>query len=170
MKNDTTALKVLLYTAGGAAALAGMCAYLVAPGKRDKARRAPFMGRNYAHRGLHRIDKSVPENSIPAFEAAARIGYGVELDVHLSKDGELVVFHDDDLMRICGAEGRVEEKTLAELRQYRLCGTEYGIPTLAEVLAAIDGRCPMIVELKRGSRNRELCRKTGRAPARCPPP
>ena len=146
--------------AGGAAALAGMCAYLVAPGKRDKARRAPFMGRNYAHRGLHRIDKSVPENSIPAFEAAARIGYGVELDVHLSKDGELVVFHDDDLMRICGAEGRVEEKTLAELRQYRLCGTEYGIPTLAEVLAAIDGRCPMIVELKRGSRNRELCRKT----------
>ena len=61
---------------------------------------------------------------------------------------------------ICGVEGKVEEKTLAELRQYRLCGTDYGIPTLAEVLAAIDGRCPMIVELKRGSRNRELCRRS----------
>ena len=155
-----TALKALMYTAGGALALTGACAFLVAPGKRDKEQRAPFMGRNYAHRGLHKIDKSIPENSLPAFEAAARIGYGVELDVHLTLDDELVVFHDDDLKRICGVEGKVEEKTLAELRQYRLCGTEYGIPTLAEVLAAIDGRCPMIVELKRGSRNRELCRRS----------
>ena len=155
-----TALKALMYTAGGALALTGACAFLVAPGKRDKEQRAPFMGRNYAHRGLHKIDKSIPENSLPAFEAAARIGYGVELDVHLTLDDELVVFHDDDLKRVCGVEGKAEEKTLAELRQYRLCGTEYGIPTLAEVLAAIDGRCPMIVELKRGSRNRELCRRS----------
>ncbi len=160
MKNDTSALKVLLYTAGGAAALAGVCAYLVAPGKRDKQQRAPFTGRNYAHRGLHKIDKSIPENSLPAFEAAARIGYGVELDVHLTRDDEVVVFHDDDLKRICGAEGRIEDMTLAELRQYRLCGTQYGIPTLKEVLAAIDGRCPMIVELKKSSRRRELCRRT----------
>ena len=160
MKNDTKALKVLLYTAGGAAALAGICAYMVAPGRRDREQRAPFMGRNYAHRGLHRIDKSVPENSIPAFEAAARIGYGVELDVHLTQDGEVVVFHDDDLVRLCGAEGRVEDKTLSELRQYKLCGTQYGIPTLKEVLEAINGRCPMIVELKKGGRRRELCRKT----------
>ncbi|HIS97224.1 MAG TPA: glycerophosphodiester phosphodiesterase [Candidatus Scatomorpha pullistercoris] len=160
MKNDTKALKVLLYTAGGAAALAGICAYMVAPGRRDREQRAPFMGRNYAHRGLHRIDKSVPENSIPAFEAAARIGYGVELDVHLTQDGEVVVFHDDDLVRLCGAEGKVEDKTLSELRQYKLCGTQYGIPTLKEVLEAINGRCPMIVELKKGGKRRELCRKT----------
>ena len=160
MKNDTKALKVLLYTAGGAAALAGICAYMVAPGRRDREQRAPFMGRNYAHRGLHRIDKSVPENSIPAFEAAARIGYGVELDVHLTQDGEVVVFHDDDLVRLCGAEGKVEDKTLSELRQHKLCGTQYGIPTLKEVLEAINGRCPMIVELKKGGRRRELCRKT----------
>ena len=64
------------------------------------------MGRNYAHRGLHKIDKSIPENSLPAFEAAARIGYGVELDVHLTRDDELVVFHDDDLKRVCGVEGQ----------------------------------------------------------------
>ena len=86
-----TALKALMYTAGGALALTGACAFLVAPGKRDKEQRAPFMGRNYAHRGLHKIDKSIPENSLPAFEAAARIGYGVELDVHLTLDDELVV-------------------------------------------------------------------------------
>ena len=106
-----TALKALMYTAGGALALSGACAFLVAPGKRDKEQRAPFMGRNYAHRGLHKIDKSIPENSLPAFEAAARIGYGVELDVHLTLDDELVVFHDDDLKRICGVEGKVEEKS-----------------------------------------------------------
>ena len=84
----------------------------------------------------------------------------MELDVHLTRDDEVVVFHDDDLKRICGAEGRIEDMTLAELRQYRLCGTQYGIPTLKEVLAAIDGRCPMIVELKKSSRRRELCRRT----------
>ena len=66
------------------------------PGSADRKQRAPFMGRNYAHRGLHRIDKSTPENSVPAFEHAARIGYGIELDVHITADGELVVFHDDD--------------------------------------------------------------------------
>lgn len=160
MKNDTKARKVLLYTGAGAAALAGICAYMIAPGRRDREQRAPFMGRNYAHRGLHRIDKSVPENSIPAFEAAARIGYGVELDLHLTRDGEVVVFHDDDLKRLCGADVRVEELTLEELRAYRLCGTQYGIPTFKEVLAAIDGRCPMIVELKQTARRRELCRKS----------
>ena len=160
MKNDTKARKVLLYTGAGAAALAGICVYMIAPGRRDREQRAPFMGRNYAHRGLHRIDKSVPENSIPAFEAAARIGYGVELDLHLTRDGEVVVFHDDDLKRLCGADVRVEELTLEELRAYRLCGTQYGIPTFKEVLAAIDGRCPMIVELKQTARRRELCRKS----------
>ena len=151
--------KAALAAAGAAAVAAGAAAFLVAPGKRDAKQRAPFMGRNFAHRGLHRIDKSVPENSIPAFEHAARIGYGIELDVHLTADNELVVFHDDDTQRICGVPGDVEEMTLAQLRELRLCGTEYGIPTLEEVLAAVAGRSPLIVELKRGSRNGELCRR-----------
>ena len=100
--------------AGGA--LAGSMAalvFLVAPGKRDLKQRAPFVGRNFAHRGLHRIDKSTPENSAAAFEHASRIGYGSELDVHLTADGELAVFHDDDTKRLCGVEGRVSDMSLA---------------------------------------------------------
>lgn len=143
------------------AALAGsaaFAAFLVAPGKKDLKQRAPFIGRNYAHRGLHRIDKSTPENSVAAFEHAARIGYGIEFDVHITADGELVVFHDDDTGRVCGVPGRVEDMSLAELRELKLCGTQYGIPTLAEALEAAHG-APLIVELKRGGRNKELCRR-----------
>ena len=144
------------------AALAGsaaFAAFLVAPGKKDLKQRAPFIGRNYAHRGLHRIDKSTPENSVAAFEHAARIGYGCELDVHLTADGQLAVFHDDDTKRVCGVPGRVEDMTMAELKQLRLAGTEYTIPTLAEALEAAHG-CPLIVELKRGGRSMRPCRAT----------
>ena len=145
--------------AGGVlAAGAAATAFLVAPGRRDLKQRAPFIGRNYAHRGLHRIDKSVPENSVPAFEHAARIGYGIELDVHLTADGELVVFHDDDTQRVCGVPGCVEDMTLAELKALHLCSTQETMPTLEEALAAANGSA-LIVELKRGSRRGELCRK-----------
>jgi glycerophosphoryl diester phosphodiesterase len=153
-------LKTGLIVAGSAAAALGFATFLVAPGCVDKKTRAGFEGRNYAHRGLHKIDKSVPENSLPAFDAAAKIGYGVELDVHITADGRLVVFHDDTTDRVCGVEGRIEDMTWAEIAALRLCGTEYGVPLLSDVLAVIRNRCPMIVELKRGGNNRELCRKT----------
>ncbi len=153
-------LKAHLFTAAGVLSIAGATAFLIAPGKLDKKKRAAFTGRNFAHRGLHKRDKSVPENSIPAFEAAARIGYGVELDVHITGDNQLVVFHDDDLKRACGVEGRIEDMSYAQLGQYRLFGTKNHIPLLSEVLAVINKRSPIIVELKRGSNNRELCRLT----------
>lgn len=152
--------KTWIFAGGGALLALGAAAFLVAPGKASREEKAPFLGRNFAHRGLHRMDRSVPENSLPAFEAAARIGYGVELDVHLSRDGRLVVFHDDDTRRVCGVPGRVEDQTWEELSRLRLCGTACGIPLLSEVLEVVGKRCPMIVELKRGDRNRELCRKT----------
>ena len=153
-------MKSVLKAAAPALTVAGAVAFLVAPGRATSAQKAPFVDRNYAHRGLHRQDKSVPENSLAAFRAAVEYGYGVELDVHLSADGALVVFHDDTLERVCGVPGAIEEKSLAELRQLRLCGTEYGIPTLEEVLDVLGGRVPLILEIKRGSRNRELCEKT----------
>ncbi len=142
-----------------AAALAAPV-FLVAPGKASKRRKSPFLGRNFAHRGLHTRDKSVPENSLEAFRLAARAGYGMELDVQLSKDGQVVVFHDDTLDRVCGVPGRVDERTYEQLRQLRLCGTEYGIPLFSQVLDTVRGAGPLIVELKTGKRNRELCRKT----------
>lgn len=132
----------------------------VAPGRASRRQKAPFVGRNFAHRGLHSRDKSVPENSLEAFRIAAENGYGIELDVQLSRDGQVVVFHDDTLDRVCGVNARVDEKTLDELRELRLCGSEYTIPLFTEVLDVIRGRGPLIVELKTGKRNRELCEKT----------
>ena len=102
----------------------------------------------------------MPENSLEAFRLAAAAGYGVELDVQLTKDGQVVVFHDDTLTRVCGVNARVDEKTWNELRLLRLCGTEQRIPLLTEALAVIRGKGPLIVELKNGKRNRELCEKT----------
>ena len=147
-----------LLLALGAAAAAPL--YLLAPGGATRRQRAPFLGINYAHRGLHSRDRSVPENSLAAFRLAARAGYGIELDVQLSKDGQVVVFHDTDLKRVCGVDKRVDELTLAELQQLRLCGTEERIPLFSEVLGAIRGAGPLLVELKTGRRNRELCEKT----------
>jgi len=155
MKKKTGRILALCAAAAAAAPL-----YLVAPGQASRRQKAPFLGRNFAHRGLHSRDKTVPENSMEAFRLAARAGYGMELDVQLSRDGQVVVFHDDTLGRVCGVDARVEELSYAELSQLRLCGTEYGIPLLSDVLAAVRGRGPLIVELKTGRRNRELCEKT----------
>lgn len=84
----------------------------------------------------------------------------MELDVQLSKDGQVVVFHDDTLNRVCGVDSRVDEKTYDELRQMSLCGSTQTIPLFSEVLKTVRGRGPLIVELKNGKRNEELCEKT----------
>ena len=134
--------------------------YLIAPGHAGRHQRAVFAGVNYAHRGLHSRDRTVPENSLSAFRLAAENGYGIELDVQLSKDGEVVVFHDDTLDRVCGVHARVEDLTWAELSELRLCVTEDRIPLFSEVLSSIRGCEALLVELKNGSRNRLLCEKT----------
>ena len=143
-----------------AAAAAALPVLMLAPGRTTKRQRAPFYGGNFAHRGLHSRDKVVPENSLTAFRLAAEAGYGIELDVQLSKDGQVVVFHDDTLDRGCGVHGRVDERTFEELQQLRLCGTEERIPLFSQVLDVVRGRGPLIVELKNGRSNRELCEKT----------
>ena len=128
------------------AAAAALPLFLAAPGRSTRRQRAPFYGLNFAHRGLHSRDKSVPENSLEAFRLAAEAGYGAELDVQLSKDGQVVVFHDDTLDRVCGVHGRVDEYSFT--------------PLFSQVLDTVAGRGPLIVELKTGRRNRELCEKT----------
>ena len=133
---------------------------LLAPGQAAESKKTPFMGRNFAHRGLHSEDQSVPENSLKAFALAAEAGYGMELDVQLSKDGQVVVFHDDTLDRVCGVAARVDELDYDELKALPLFGTDERIPLFSEVLALIAGRTPLIVELKNGPRNDELCEKT----------
>ena len=105
-----------------------------------------FDGIMLAHRGLH--GGSIAENSIPAFAAAADRGIGIELDVRLSSDGEVVIFHDDTLERMTGMSGGVSNYTAKELAKLSLADTGYGIPTLREVLALVNGRVPLLVELK----------------------
>ena len=119
--------------------------YMIFPGgKRQRMQR--FVGVHYAHRGLH--DESKAENSMSAFRAAKEHGYGIELDVRLSKDGELVVFHDETLTRVTGNEGLVKNFTSEELAEMKLSGTDEGIPTFREVLELIDGSVPLLIELK----------------------
>ena len=144
----------------GAAAAVALPVFLSAPGRVTKAQKAPFLGWNFAHRGLHRADKSVPENSLEAFRLAGEAGYGVELDVQLSKDGQVVVFHDDTLDRVCSVHGRVDAFSFEELQRMRLCGTDQHIPLFSQVLEVFGGRGPLLVELKTGPRNKELCEKT----------
>lgn len=110
------------------------------PGLKD------FQGFAYAHRGLH--GNGIPENSMAAFRASLEKGYGIELDVHLLKDGNLAVIHDSLLNRTTGQPGHVEDLTTEQLKDYPLEGTEETIPTFREVLDLYDGKAPIIVELK----------------------
>ena len=133
--------------------------FLIMP-RTGRERRAPFTGRAFAHRGLYEADQSVPENSLPAFRRAVEAGYGAELDVQMTKDGEVVVFHDDDLKRGCGIDGRICDMTLEEVRALRLFGTEEQIPLFADVLEIFSGKQPLIVELKYAPNWKPLSEKT----------
>lgn len=105
-----------------------------------------LQGWNYAHRGLHK--EGMPENSMAAFRAALQKGYGIELDIHLLKDGNLAVIHDHALVRTTGAQGQIEDLTTEELQNFHLEGTGETIPTFRQVLELFDGKAPLIVELK----------------------
>ena len=119
--------------------------YMICPGKKRREMEK-YRHVKYAHRGLH--DETKAENSMSAFAAAKAHGFGIELDVRLSKDGELVVFHDNNLTRVVGREGKVIDFTAEELSKMSLCGTADGVPTLREVLDLIDGAVPLLIEIK----------------------
>ena len=93
--------------------------FLVAPRMINRADRTPFKNVHYAHRGLFDNNSDAPENSLAAFKKAVDAGYGIELDVQLSKDDKLVVFHDATLKRMCGIDGKVWDYTLEELQQMK---------------------------------------------------
>lgn len=118
---------------------------------------APFRKWLYAHRGLHDNKSDAPENSMKAFANAVEAGFGIELDIQLSKDKLPVVFHDYTLKRICGAEGRISEYTYEELCEFTLCGSKEKIPLLEDVLKLVAGRVPLIVELKIEFADLTLC-------------
>ncbi len=121
---------------------------------------SPLLFGHYAHRGLH--DENTPENSLAAFRQAVEHGYGMEFDLQLSADGEVMVFHDYTLDRMTGHSGRLSDYTSAELRGMRLKNrsgemTEETIPTLREVLDTVKGAVPLLIELKGESLNTAIC-------------
>lgn len=107
-----------------------------------------FRKRYFAHRGLHDDGKEAPENSMKAFRRAVEAGYGMELDVHVTRDGVPVIFHDFELDRMCGAEGKIEDCTYGELQKLTLGTSGERIPRLEDLLDMVRGRVPLIVEIK----------------------
>lgn len=105
-------------------------------------------GRHYAHRGLHDNEGDAPENSMAAFKKAVEAGYGIELDVQLTKDRIPVVFHDETLKRACGVEGKVRDYTYEQLQGFFLFQSREKIPKFENFLKLADGRVPLIIEIK----------------------
>lgn len=140
--------------------LATLWIILIMPARSSKAQRAPFQGRMFAHRGLFTADQRIPENSLSAFRAAVEAGYGVELDVQLTKDEKVVVFHDDNVKRVCGPDARVDSYTFDELQALPLFASDERIPLFTDVLDIVDGKIPVIVEFKCGGDWKTLCEKT----------
>ena len=103
---------------------------------------------DFAHRGLHGLSDDCPENSLAAIEAAISHGYGIEIDVQRTADYDAVVFHDTTLQRMTDKVGPVANWTTAQLTRTRLAGTGESIPTLKQVLDVIDGRAPLLIEIK----------------------
>lgn len=120
---------------------------------------APLMGVDYAHRGYWTTndpgEDNRPENSLAGFRAAVEHGYGIELDVHRTRDGALVVHHDDSLKRLTGVDIRIARSTLKEVRACKLPNSE-PVPTFDEVLKAVNGRVPLVVEVKAEDGNHNL--------------
>ena len=105
-----------------------------------------YLKYKFSHRGLH--NKKYPENSLGAFQYSKEKCFGIELDVRLTKDNQVVVFHDENLQRMCKVNKNIQDLTLDELRECRLKDTGFTIPTLEEVLDLIHDEVPIIIELK----------------------
>lgn len=108
------------------------------------------------HRGLHNINKGIPENSIESFKEAIKNNYIIELDIHLLKDNNIVVFHDDDLKRMTGVNKIIKDTTYEEIKNLKLQNTDNYIPLFKDVLKIIAGKVPIIIELKNDNKYGKL--------------
>jgi len=133
---------------------------VLAPRVKKQPDMTPIKNNLYAHRGYYTEDQSIPENSLPGFHRAVQNGFGVELDVHLTKDGRLAVLHDENLKRMCGADVNLSDLNSDQLKEYNLKETKEHIPLFTDVLKVIDGNIPMIIEVKPyGGNISTLCEK-----------
>lgn len=146
------------YLTGCILIVIGAYFYMIFPGMERKREIWKFRGTQWAHRGLHDKKSGIPENSMAAFREAIRANKGIELDVHLTKDKKIAVFHDDSLKRMCKVSGTIEEKTWEELKNLRLLETAEPIPLLEDVLHLVQGKVPILIEVKLLTEDMEICR------------
>ena len=152
------ALYIALGIVGGLLLLLALFYFIaVMPRFSNKKEIKKFAEYKYAHRGIH--GEGAAENSLTAFRLAAEGGYGIELDVRLTRDGEVVVFHDATVDRVTSHTGKVIDLDAAELKEMRLLGTEDTVPLFSEVLSLVGGRVPLLVELKEEPGNRGIAQK-----------
>lgn len=137
--------------------LAALYLFFICPRVFRKPDRSMLYGVHYAHRGLFDNATEAPENSLSAFKKAVEAGYGIELDVQLSKDDIPVVFHDASLRRMCGVDGKVWEYTLEELQKMKLADSNETIQTFEKVLETVGGKVPLIVEYKMDRVDTKVC-------------
>ena len=131
--------------------------FMICPRVFGKPDRTLFFGVHYAHRGLFDNESQAPENSLSAIREAIKAGYGIEFDVQLSKDDVPVIFHDANLKRMCGVDGKVWDYTVEELQKMKLAKSDQTIPTLAQVLEEVGGKVPLIVEYKMDRVDTKVC-------------
>ncbi len=136
-----------------------VAAYIISLMPRSSRRRdmQHYKGLAFAHRGLH--TRTIPENSMPAFKAAVDRNIPIELDIHLTKDKKIVVFHDDNLRRMCSLDCAPEEITWLQMKKLTLGNSSEHIPLFKDVLQMVDGRVPILVEIKLPNRDTDLCRR-----------
>ena len=138
--------------------LVGIYITALFPETSRKARSAACKGTMFAHRGYHCAEKGIPENSMAAFRVAIDKGYGIELDVRLTGDEKVIVFHDSSLNRMCGLHNRPELMSASEIQKCRLLDTTERIPALSEALSLINGKVPVLIEFKTTGRSTtKLC-------------
>ena len=133
--------------------------YLIKPDNSRKEALIPYHQRYICHRGFYN-NEDVPENSLSAFKKAVDNNYGIELDIQLTKDDKLVVFHDASLLRMCGVDKNLIDCTYEELKHYPLLDTKERIPLFSEVLKCLKKDTPLIVEIKGDGRFIEATKKT----------
>ncbi len=141
-------------------ALVALYLLMIMPRMFGKPDDSAFKTNLFAHRGVFNNKTEAPENSMPAFRRAVEEGFGIELDVQLTSDKVPVIFHDFTLMRACGEHGLLSSYSWDELKEFRLFESGEHIPRLDEFLAMVDGRVPLLVEIKSNRTDMEICRKT----------
>ena len=122
-----------------------------------------------AHRGLH--TETFPENSIGAFSNAKKYGYAIEIDVQLSANNCIVVFHDEDMFRMTGEKGRIKDLDLSQIKKRKLLNSDFTIPTLEDVFHEINSEVPILIEIKNYSKigvlEKTLCSEINKYQGQC---